>query len=265
MFGLIAATGIRVSEAIAIRLPDVTDDGLIIAETKFKKSRMLPLHPTTRRALDGYLGTRLKAASQSDALFISHQGTPLAYPTVISVFLQIMRSIGLRGAQGSRGPRIRRPLSRTLCARFPGGGAACHRPPVNAGADGAYVDSRRDIASRSDGMTQLAQHLTAFLREHLPRERRASVHTCDAYAYSFQLLVAFAARRLSKRPCLLQIEDIDVPMILAFSNTSKRRVATRPVRATPGCREVFLPLSRAPCTRSAGSGPSGACHADEQD
>ena len=67
---------------------------------------MLPLHPTTRRALDGYLATRLKAASQSDALFISHQGTPLAYPTVIAVFLQIMRSIWLRGAAGSRGPRI---------------------------------------------------------------------------------------------------------------------------------------------------------------
>lgn len=65
-------------------------------------------------------------------------------------------------------------------------------------------------------MTQLAQHLTAFLPEHLSRERRASVHTCDAYAYSFQLLVTFTARRLSKRPCLLQIEDIDVPMILAF-------------------------------------------------
>lgn len=65
-------------------------------------------------------------------------------------------------------------------------------------------------------MTQLAPHLATFLREHLPRERRASVHTWDAYAYSFQLLVTFAARRLHKRPCLLQIEDLDVPMILAF-------------------------------------------------
>lgn len=106
VFGLIAATGMRVSEAIAIRLPDVTDDGLIIAQTKFKKSRLLPLHPTTRCALDGYIKTRLKEASQSDALFISHQGTPLAYPTVITVFLQIIRSIGLRPAAGSRGPRI---------------------------------------------------------------------------------------------------------------------------------------------------------------
>jgi len=65
-------------------------------------------------------------------------------------------------------------------------------------------------------MTQLAPYLTSFLREHLPRERRASVHTCDAYAYSFQLLVTYTAQRLHKRPCLLQIEDFDVAMILAF-------------------------------------------------
>ncbi|MGV7219060.1 tyrosine-type recombinase/integrase [Bradyrhizobium sp. UFLA05-112] len=78
MFGLIAATGMRVSEALTIRLPDVTDDGLIIAQTKFKKSRLLPLHLTTRRALDGYLAARLKASSQSDSLFISHLGMPPA-------------------------------------------------------------------------------------------------------------------------------------------------------------------------------------------
>jgi integrase/recombinase XerD len=65
-------------------------------------------------------------------------------------------------------------------------------------------------------MTELAPHLTAFLREHLPRERRASVHTCEAYAYSFQLLVSFAAQRLRTRPCRLRIEDLDVAMILAF-------------------------------------------------
>ncbi len=106
MFGLIAATGMRVSEALALRLSDVTDDGLIIAQTKFKKSRLLPLHSTTRRALDGYLATRLKVAGPSDALFVSQQGTPPAYPTVVTVFLQVVRSIGLRGAPGSRGPRI---------------------------------------------------------------------------------------------------------------------------------------------------------------
>lgn len=65
-------------------------------------------------------------------------------------------------------------------------------------------------------MTALAPSLASFLREHLPRERRASPHTCEAYAYSFQLLVTFAARRLATRPRRLEIEQLDVPMILAF-------------------------------------------------
>lgn len=49
-------------------------------------------------------------------------------------------------------------------------------------------------------MTALAAHLSAFLREHLPRERKASPHTCEAYAYAFQLLVRFAAGRLDIKP-----------------------------------------------------------------
>ena len=65
-------------------------------------------------------------------------------------------------------------------------------------------------------MTALALHLATFLREHLPRDQQASPHTCDAYAYSFQLLVSFAARRLQTRPSRLEIEQIDVPLILAF-------------------------------------------------
>lgn len=65
-------------------------------------------------------------------------------------------------------------------------------------------------------MTALAPHLSTFLREHLPRERRASRHTCEAYAYSFQLLVCFAADRLRIRPSRLEIEQIEASLILAF-------------------------------------------------
>jgi integrase/recombinase XerD len=65
-------------------------------------------------------------------------------------------------------------------------------------------------------MTALAPSLATFLREHLPRERRASPHTCEAYAYSFQLLVTFAAQQLATRPHRLEVEQLDVPMILAF-------------------------------------------------
>ena len=65
-------------------------------------------------------------------------------------------------------------------------------------------------------MTALAPPLARFLGEHLPRDQRASPHTCDAYAYSFQLLVTFAAQQLRKLPSQLEVEDIGVPMILSF-------------------------------------------------
>ena len=65
-------------------------------------------------------------------------------------------------------------------------------------------------------MTALAPSLTRFLGEHLPRDQRASPHTCDAYAYSFQLLVTFAGQQLRKLPSQLEVEDIGVSMILSF-------------------------------------------------
>ena len=65
-------------------------------------------------------------------------------------------------------------------------------------------------------MTTLAAQLSAFLREHLPRERKASPHTCEAYAYAFQLLACFAARRLGVRPSEIALEQLDVPLVLAF-------------------------------------------------
>ena len=65
-------------------------------------------------------------------------------------------------------------------------------------------------------MTDLATYLETFLRVHLPRERGASVHTCEAYAYSFKLLLCFAAERFHAKPSDLNIEQIDAPLILAF-------------------------------------------------
>jgi integrase/recombinase XerD len=78
-------------------------------------------------------------------------------------------------------------------------------------------------------MTPLAPHLTAFLRDRLPRERGASPHTCDAYAYAFQLLLGFAAQRLKRRPSALTLEQIDAPLVLSFLNDleSKRGNSAR--------------------------------------
>jgi integrase/recombinase XerD len=65
-------------------------------------------------------------------------------------------------------------------------------------------------------MTALAPYLGDFLRTHLPHERRASQHTCEAYAHSFQLLLSFAASRLKTEPSNLEIERLDPPLVLAF-------------------------------------------------
>ena len=58
-------------------------------------------------------------------------------------------------------------------------------------------------------MTTLATQLSVFLREHLPRDRGASCHTCETYAHTIKLLVCFAAERLRVKPSGLEIEQID--------------------------------------------------------
>lgn len=65
-------------------------------------------------------------------------------------------------------------------------------------------------------MTPLAPHLAVFLREHLPRDRGCSPHTCESYAYAFQLLVCFAADRHGTSPSALTLEQLDATLVLAF-------------------------------------------------
>ena len=65
-------------------------------------------------------------------------------------------------------------------------------------------------------MTDIAPHMTAYLRQRLPVERAASQHTCDTYAYAFQLLLHFASQKLSVKPSALQLEHLDAPLVLEF-------------------------------------------------
>jgi site-specific recombinase XerC len=72
-------------------------------------------------------------------------------------------------------------------------------------------------------MTALAPYLSGFLREHLPKERNASPHTCEAYAQSFQGLLCFAADRFKIKPAQIDIERLDAPLILAFLKHLERK------------------------------------------
>ena len=105
LLGLIAATGMRIAEALALQVDDVTADGLVIRETKFQKSRLLPLHETVRQALDGYLTARRDVPGGS-TLFVSRAGRPLPYNSVRNVFLALLDRTGLRRAHAGRNPRI---------------------------------------------------------------------------------------------------------------------------------------------------------------
>jgi len=106
LFGLMACTGLRISEAMALRLDDISADGLVIRCTKFRKSRLVPMHATCRRALDVYLVARRQNARQDTSVFLSELGTGLRYPTVNATFLRLVRGMGIHAGPGMRGPRL---------------------------------------------------------------------------------------------------------------------------------------------------------------
>ncbi len=87
-------------------------------------------------------------------------------------------------------------------------------------------------------MTMLAPHITAYLRERLPLERQASQHTTDTYTYAFKLLFEFASARLGTMPSALTLEQIDVPLILAFLSHLQTDRGNGP--RTRNCRLVAI-------------------------
>lgn len=109
-FGLLAVTGMRVSEALALDKKDVdlTDGILTIRETKCGKSRLIPLHPTSCRALQQYarFRDRIYPTPKTQGFFVSERGTRLGYWGVLRTFVRLSREIGLRGPSDSYGPRI---------------------------------------------------------------------------------------------------------------------------------------------------------------
>ena len=106
-FGLLVVTGMRHSEARQLDRDDVdlTDGILTVRVTKFGKSRLVPLHTSTRDALRRYatLRDRIIPKPKSPSFFLSERGAGLNRWTVYSTFDKLKRQAGL---QGRRSPRI---------------------------------------------------------------------------------------------------------------------------------------------------------------
>jgi integrase/recombinase XerD len=110
LFGLLAVTGLRISEAIALQQDDVDlNQGLLtIRLTKFKKSRLVPLHPSTNHRLKRYASKRgaFYPKDRTSHFFLSEQGRPLTDCMVRWTFVKLSRQIGLRGPSDRFGPRL---------------------------------------------------------------------------------------------------------------------------------------------------------------
>lgn len=106
LFGLIASTGLRISEGLDLTLDDILPEGVIhIRKTKFGKSRMVPLHATMANVLHQYLDLRLAMIVEDNHLFLSEGNGRIYYSVVHRAFHEILSIAGIAPGR-SRRPRI---------------------------------------------------------------------------------------------------------------------------------------------------------------
>jgi len=105
-FSLIAATGMRPSEARNLRLTDFSSEGIIVREAKFRKSRFMPLHPSSVASLERYLQRRREAHCADDHFFISTIGRGLSKQVVERVFRRTLEACGIPQKPVARAPRL---------------------------------------------------------------------------------------------------------------------------------------------------------------
>jgi integrase/recombinase XerD len=110
LLGLLVVTGMRVSEALNLQQKDVdwSQGVLTIHGTKFGKSRLVPLHASTKSALLAYAKRRdhFLAGQPVSHFFVSSRGNRLDGAGVRRTFYLLSRQVGLRDASASHGPRL---------------------------------------------------------------------------------------------------------------------------------------------------------------
>jgi integrase/recombinase XerD len=177
LFGLLAATGLRINEGLQLDRSDVDlqEGVLTIRRTKFGKSRLVPIHPTTQEALQAYGEARDRIIPKPaiQAFFVSERRTRITDCMTRYTFAVVSRTVGLRpptsGGRHGRGPRIQdlrhRFAAQTLIAWYRAG-----------------VDVERELPK-----------LSTYLGHG---------HTADTYWYleAIPELLQLAAERLTQTP-----------------------------------------------------------------
>jgi integrase/recombinase XerD len=130
LIALLSATGLRISEALKLTVADVTGDGLLIRETKFRKTRLVPLHDTAAAGFQRYLARR-RPRSDDDPIFIGKCGGPLRYIAVKETFDRLVSKAGIVTATRRR-PRLH-DLRHTFAVR------ALQGSPAGRSRSGAHM------------------------------------------------------------------------------------------------------------------------------
>jgi integrase len=122
LFGLLTSTGLRISEALALRRGDVNlEQGVLrIRETKFRKSRLVPIDGTVTRELQRFDDSRDQDhdGGLSDAFLVGRRGQPLPYSTVRTTFRKLVTNLGWKSNGTLARPRIHDLRHSFACRRI---------------------------------------------------------------------------------------------------------------------------------------------------
>ena len=169
-FGLLAATGMRVAEARNLHVQDITGDGLLIRHTKFHKSRLLPVHETTRAALAQYLSHRQRVAGLDPHLFVTRRHGKLSRTVVNQTCREVLQAAGIPREAGRPRPRLM-DLRHTFAVR------ALERSP----------ETREQIGRHTLALTTYMGHAcvasTYWYLERTPQLMVDIAATCAAFVY----------------------------------------------------------------------------------
>lgn len=112
MFVLAYCVGLRIGEIVRLKVGDIdlVDQTIEIRETKFFKSRRLPVTDTVGAALDDYLKARCLEGAPSEPsaplFWLARSAREYRYPTIRALLVQVIRRSGLKPDPGIAGPRI---------------------------------------------------------------------------------------------------------------------------------------------------------------
>ena len=258
---LLYGTGMRISEALSLRLTnvDLTAGVLTIRESKFYKTRLVPMSPALTSTVREYVARRAKEhATQLDgALFLTRTGTPVARHTAENVFSRLRVRAGVLRQDGSRyQPRLhdlRHAFAVHRLVSWYRQGAdvqrllpqlATYLGHVHIAATQRYLTLTPELLHEAsqrferyawggsmNDLTLLGPWVRRFLLEHLVAERNLARNTQRSYRDALTLLIPFVADKLHQSVDRLTVINVSADLVRLFltdlEQSRKCSIATR--------------------------------------